>query len=96
MSEKLKPLPSHIEPEYVGAHSALITEECMDVLDKNADDSEAPFVAEFCGEPATHTLVAWVGGELQQRSVCDECGNPGDADGLRHKREWTGVVVSDV
>jgi hypothetical protein len=88
MSETESKIPTidpEIEPEYVGAHSALHNERCQNWCGETVDDVEQ------CGDDATHTVVMY-NGSLHEIAMCDDCGEPQDVDS--HERKWTGEVTA--
>lgn len=85
MSEReIETIDPEIEPEYVGAHSALSSSLCQNWM------GDTPSEMEQCEVPATHTVVMFDGKGLCEIAMCDECGEPQDVD--FHEREWSGEV----
>lgn len=74
------------EPEYVGAFSGLSAEWCQNYIGETRDEIEK------CGNEATHTVVMASGSGAHEIAMCDECGEPEDAE-VRTEREWTGRVI---
>ena len=87
MSADAKTIAPEVEPEYVGAHSALTDERCQHYLNVEG------FPPTRCGRDATHTVVMADGSGIHEVTMCDECGEPDDIDS--HDREWSGEVRED-
>ena len=94
MSQKLKTIAPEREPEYVGAHTALTDSQCQNYLDGNADHPDEPFRPERCENDATHTVVMADGDGLHEQAVCDECGEPDDAE-CHVDHSWSGKIRDD-
>lgn len=75
-----------VEPEYVGAYSALAAERCQNWK------GEQPDGVEQCNGRATHTVVMYTG-KLHKIAMCESCGEPDDVD--HHEREWTGELEDE-
>jgi hypothetical protein len=90
MSQKLETIDPEHEPEYVGAHSALVDEQCQNYFDANADKPDEPFVPERCEGDTTHTVVLADSDGLHEQSLCDDCGEPDDTEHL--ERSWSGEL----
>lgn len=73
-----KTAAAEAEPEYVGAHSNPVEDECVQW------SGNPP---EPCGRQATHTVVMY-DGELHEVASCDKCGEPGDVEDF--DRRWSG------
>jgi hypothetical protein len=86
-TSKPQEIGGDIEPEYVGVHSALAAERCEMPVGDSPDD------VEWCADVATHTMVLFATGELQEIAVCDSCGEPDELPD--RDREWTGELVGD-
>ena len=82
---RIKTIEPEREPEYVGAHSALVGERCQHWIGETTAEIHQ------CEAEATHTLVMFSGTKLAQIASCDSCGEPDDVG--RHERKWTGEVV---
>lgn len=83
---------SDVEPEYVGAFSAVDREECTVWIDAEAegedgDDAEAK---RRCGAEATHTIVEYDGSDLCMIAACDDHGEPDDVEAT--DRRWSGEL----
>ena len=87
MIDEAKTIAPEREPEYVGAHSALTDERCQHYLNVEG------FSPKRCDQEATHTVVMADGSGIHEVAMCDECGEPDDADS--HDREWSGEVRED-
>jgi len=74
------------EPEYVGAFSAKAAEHCQNYLGETRDEIEQ------CGREATHTVVMASKTGTHEIAMCDECGEPDDAE-VRTERKWTGELI---
>jgi len=83
-ADDAKTIPPVEEPEYVGAHSALLNERCQHY--PNIEGSSLG----RCAQDATHTVVTVDGNDIHEVAMCDECGEPDDVDA--HDREWSGDV----
>lgn len=77
-------IDAEVEPEYVGAHSAITNPTCQDW------HGDAPEEMERCGAEATHTVVMY-SGRLHEIAMCNDCGEPGDA---ADDRAWSGTQVA--
>ncbi|WP_254768270.1 hypothetical protein [Salinilacihabitans rarus] len=77
-----------LEPEYVGAHSALASAECQHWDDADPDVERT--VPTKCGQPATHTIVLLGKYGLREVAMCDIHGEPEDV--TAGEREWTGAL----
>lgn len=74
------------EPEYVGAFSALAAEWCQNYIGESREEVQK------CGNEATHTVVMASGSGAHTIAMCDECGEPEDAE-VQTERKWTGEVI---
>jgi hypothetical protein len=84
MSSERKTIAPEVEPEYVGAHSALTDGRCQNYL--NVENSSP----KRCDRDATHTIVMADGSSIHEIAMCDECGEPDDIGS--HDRKWSGEV----
>lgn len=71
-----------IEPEFVGAHSAVAEEQCAHyrVVEEGAQPQR-------CANDASHTVVMFDGEKLHELASCDECGDLDDVADF--EREWS-------
>jgi hypothetical protein len=80
--DRIPTMPPEMEPECVGAHSGLPTD--RDGCEYWSGATRQTITR--CGEQATHTVVMY-DGELHERPMCDEHGEPDDV--TTAKREWS-------
>ena len=84
MSAERENIAPEVEPEYVGAHSALTDERCQHHPNVGGRDPSR------CDRIATHTVVMADGSGIHEVAMCDECGEPDDVDS--HERRWSGEL----
>lgn len=69
--------PIEVQPEYVGAHSNPVAEECQQWVGDRPTK---------CDQKATHTVVMY-DGELHEVASCDDCGEVDDVTDF--DRRWS-------
>lgn len=85
MTSEIQEIDPEHEPEYVGAHSALVSERCSQWVGDTHQEIEK------CGSPATHTIIMFSGTKIAQIASCDTHGEPQDVS--RGERVWSGELV---
>lgn len=80
------------EPEYVGAHSAVVADECQEW--KDAEPESERFVPTKCGAEPTHTIVMKDASGLTELAMCDDCGEPEDVAAT--DRQWSADPSEDL
>lgn len=80
-----KTVDPEIEPEYVGSHSCVVSNQCQEYNDVKPE--EPGFNPTQCPNDATHTVVYKHRTGLAEQAVCDDCGKPEDVG--EGNREWS-------